>query len=62
MSLQAIRSVVNARMYDLAVTRARLCTDSAMALDEQRRRVIALSELPGNGKADNAATDNLILR
>lgn len=57
--LEAGRAVVDARVDDLAVARARLGAHGVVALNQDGRVVAALRELPGYGEADDAATDNL---
>jgi hypothetical protein len=57
--LQTCSAIVNTGVDDLAVARARLCTDGRMPLNEHGRRALTLRELPSNSEAYNTATNDL---
>lgn len=59
--LEAAGPVVDSRVDDLAVARARFGADGAVALDEERGCVVALGELARNGEADDAAAYDLTM-
>ena len=57
--LQAAGAIVDARVDDLAVARARLRPDCCVALNEDRGGIGAEGELAGYGEADDATTYDL---